>query len=92
MAVVVKPTTEVTAEKKPLTKQRWEKNGGNNNDGNQSEGRQPNPQQQLQQLQQQMKGFQDLKLSYFKDSGQAPKAVKFSLPKDDGMSDDEFEV
>ena len=34
MAVAVKPTTQVTAKKKPLTKQRWEKNGRNNNGDN----------------------------------------------------------
>ncbi|KAJ9700227.1 hypothetical protein PVL29_005853 [Vitis rotundifolia] len=75
------------------------KKGGNNNGGNQPKGGQPNPQQQLQQLQQQMKGFQDLKLPQFKDlkmpfkdPGQAPKAVRFNLPEDDGiMSDDEFD-
>lgn len=67
------------------------KKGGNNNGGNQPKGGHPNPQQQLQQLQQQMKGFQDLKLPPL---GQAPKTVKFSLPEDDGMSDefdDEFD-
>ncbi|KAJ9678226.1 hypothetical protein PVL29_022961 [Vitis rotundifolia] len=33
-----------------------------------------------------------MKFSHFKDSGQAPKAVKFSLLENDGMSEDEFDI
>lgn len=56
-----------------------QKGGGNN----QSKGGQ-NPQLQ------QMKGFQDLKMPLGgKDQNQ--KSVKFNLPEDDGMSDDDFD-
>ncbi|KAK6146098.1 hypothetical protein DH2020_019967 [Rehmannia glutinosa] len=77
------------------------KNGGNNNNNQPKGGPQgQNPQlQQLQQLQQ-MKGFQDLKMGqqFMKDmkmpsngKDQNAKSVKFKLPEDDCMSDDEFD-
>ncbi|KAL2508899.1 heavy metal-associated isoprenylated plant protein 33 [Forsythia ovata] len=74
--------------------------GGNNQPKGGPQGGQ-NPQlQQLQQLQQ-MKGFQDLKLppNFMKDmkmpplnnKDQNPKSVKFNLPEDEGLTDDEFD-
>lgn len=74
-----------------------QKGGNHGGGGNQPKGGHPNPQQLQQQLQQ-IKGFQDLKLPQFKDlkmplkgPGQAPKAVSFNFPEDDGLSDDEFD-
>ncbi|PSR92689.1 Heavy metal-associated isoprenylated plant protein [Actinidia chinensis var. chinensis] len=76
---------------------------GNNNKGQKGSNNQNQPQKgggnQNQQLQQpqQIKGFQDLKLPQFKDvkipmkDQQNQKAVKFSLPEEDDLSDDEFD-
>lgn len=77
---------------------------GNNQQGKGQQGGQTPQQQQLQQLQQ-LKAFQDLKLPPFKDMKMPPfsnnnnnkdqggglKAVKFNLPEDDDVSDDEFD-
>ncbi|GFZ14092.1 heavy metal transport/detoxification superfamily protein [Actinidia rufa] len=70
-----------------------QKGGGNQNQQIKGGG---NQNQQLQQLQQ-IKGFQDLKLPQFKDlkipmkDQQNQKAVKFSLPEEDDLSDDELD-
>ena len=76
-------------------------NGNNQPKGGGPQGA-PNQQQQQQQLQQQlqqMKALQDMKMPQFKGlSGPVPlnkdpnqKAVRFTLPEDNDLSDDEFD-
>ncbi|PSS33897.1 Heavy metal-associated isoprenylated plant protein [Actinidia chinensis var. chinensis] len=67
--------------------------GNNNNQNQQPKG--GNQNQQPQQLQQ-IKGFQDLKLPQFENlkmpmKDQNQKAVKFNLPEEDDLSDEEFD-
>ncbi|CAI9762168.1 unnamed protein product [Fraxinus pennsylvanica] len=77
-----------------------QKGGGNSQPKGVPQGGGQNPQlQQLQQLQQ-MKGFPDLKLPPnfmnamkmpLNNKDQNPKSVKFNLPEDEGLTDDEFD-